>query len=341
VILPVSAIELTAVFLYHAGVVKMKKIFIPFLVLACASFSCQKKESSLFTVAVCQVNAAPTLNAVKQGFVDTLNSHGFRDGENIRLLIKNAKGDIPEMQRIAQQLIEDHVNMIVPLSTPSLQAVLHATNRIPIVFGSVANPYLAGAGISALDHLPHVTGVSSRGPIKESLEFIRELFPSARRIGTLWTPSEVNSEYYLSLAREAAGQLGMEIVSVQVANTSQVLLAAMVLINKKIDVIYQISDNTINASFEAVGQVAAENTIPLFGGFLLSTQYGACAALGWDFYDMGCRTAELAMRIKEGENPGSIPIEYMEEVKLHLNLEYAELHLNRAHRIIDSRDGGS
>ena len=239
------------------------------------------------------------------------------------MVYRNALGNIPEVQRIARELIEKNVDMMVALSTQSLQAALHATKNTPIVFSSVANPYLAGAGRTADDHLANVTGVSSRGPIKESLKFIKTILPDVKRIGTIWTPSELNSEYYLELAREAAAELGFEIVAVPIANKSEVLLSAQALINRKIDAIYQISDNTINASFEAIGKVAEEHGIPLFGGFLVSTELGACAALGWNFFDMGYKAGQMAINIMKGANPGNIPFQYMEDVLLHINLPAA------------------
>jgi putative ABC transport system substrate-binding protein len=168
-----------------------------------------------------------------------------------------------------------------------------------------------------------VTGVSSAGPIKQSLAFIKDIIPNARRIGTLWTPYEINSNYYLEVARDTAAELGLDIVAVPIANSSEVLLSSQVLINKKIDVIYQISDNTINDSFEALGLVAAENNIPLFGGFLSSTKLGACASMGWDFFDMGYRTGKIALQIKNGDKPSDIPFQHMDNVLLYINLDTA------------------
>ena len=48
------------------------------------------------------------------------------------------------------------------------------------------------------------------------------------------------------------------------------------------------------------------------------------AALGWDFVDMGYRAGKVAIRVKNGENPADIPIQYMSEVMLYLNLNAAE-----------------
>jgi putative ABC transport system substrate-binding protein len=302
----------------------MKKILFCLWVVSFCFLSCQKDSTSIYTIGIFQVNDAPTMNVTRDSFVQALKDHGLRDSENVRLIMKNAMGDIPEVQRLAQEFVTERVDMIVALSTPCFQAAMHATRDIPIVFSSVANPYLAGARTSDENRVPNVAGVSSRGPIKESLVFIREVMPNAVRIGTLWTPSELNSGYYLELARDSAKELGFEIITVPITNSSEVLLATQVLINKNIDAIYQISDNTINATFEAVGEVAAENGVPLFGGQPYSTRLGACAALGWDFSDMGYKAGQIAIRVINGEEPTNIPFLYMSEVKLNLNLEAAK-----------------
>jgi putative ABC transport system substrate-binding protein len=301
----------------------VKKIFALLILITLLFLNCKTGEEDLYTIGIFQVDSAPHLNSVRLGFLRALEEAGLKNGVNIRLIIRNGMGNIPEVQRIAQEFVSYRVDLVVPISTPCLQAALHASSEIPIVFSSVAAPFLAGAGHSADDHLPNVTGVSSRGPIKECLIFMKEVLPGVKRIGTLWTPSELNSKYYLDLTMERAAELGLDVVAVPVHNKAGVLIAAQVLMNKKIDAIYQISDNTINASFEAVSRVADENSIPLFGGAVYHTRGGACAAMGWDFADMGYKTGSIAIRIKNGESPADIPIQYMTDIKLYLNLNAA------------------
>lgn len=299
----------------------------PGIILAAAGalflFACRPAGPLLYTIGYLQLLDSPTNADVRSGFLRALEDAGLKDGVNIRLRMANGFGDIAAVQRLAQTLADEKVDMIVAVSTPGLQAALMATRTIPIVFTSVANPYLTRAGISPAEHQANVTGIASTAPIRQGLELIRETLPSARRVGTLWSPSERNSEYYLELARAAAADLGFEIVAVPVANPSEILLSAERLVTKKIDVLYPISDNVINASFETLGKVADENGIPLIGGFLLSTRSGASAAVGWDFDDMGYRSGKLAIRIKNGESPARIPFQAMSDVKVSLNVEAA------------------
>lgn len=295
-----------------------------FLPLGVLPSGCRVPEKRLYTFGVFQITDAPTLNEARKGFIQALQDSGLRDGVDIRLIERYAGGDTTEAQRIVQEFIEEKADMIVALSTQCLQAAIIAAPKIPVVFTSVANPYLLGVGRSAENHAGNITGVASTGPIKQTLGFIREALPGAKRIGTLWTPAELNSEYYLRLLQEGAADLGFEVIAQPVANSNEVLLSGQMLLNRKIDAIFPISDNTINAAFETLGRLAQENGVPLFGGFPLFARLGACAAMGWDFFEMGYRTGEIALRIKNGEDPGRIPIQTMSRVRLHLNLQAAE-----------------
>ncbi|MBN2408824.1 MAG: ABC transporter substrate-binding protein [Candidatus Aminicenantes bacterium] len=295
-----------------------------FLLLVALLPGCRAPEERLYTFGIFQITDAPTLNEARRGFIQALKDGGLGDGVDIRLMERTAGGDTTEAQQIAHQYVEEKTDMIVALSTQCLQAAIIAAPKVPVVFTSVANPYLLGVGRSAENHVRNITGVASTGPIKQILGFIREALPGAKRIGTLWTPAELNSEYYLRLLQEGAAELGFEVISQPVANSNEVLLSGQMLLNRKIDAIFPISDNTINAAFETLGRLAQENGVPLFGGFPLFARLGACAAMGWDFYEMGYRTGEIALRIKNGEDPGRIPIQTMSRVRLHLNLQAAE-----------------
>jgi len=285
---------------------------------------CRKAGQELYTFGIFQITDAPTLNEARKGVIQALMDNGLQDGVNVRLVIRNAMGDLVEARRIAREFVDRGTDVIIALSTQCLQAAMLAAPRVPVVFASVANPHLLGVGRSPENHSRNITGVASTAPIKQTLAFIRETQPGARRIGTIWTPAELNSEYYLQLLREGAEALGFEVVAVPVANSNEVLLAGQVLLNKRVDLLFPISDNTVNASFESLGRLAADNAVPLFGCFPLFTRLGACAAMGWDFFEMGYKAGQMAAYIMNGEEPGLIPIQTMSRVRLHLNLDAAK-----------------
>jgi len=319
--------------------------------------ACRKKERSVapaaapgpYVVGIFQSVDSPTANEVRRGILQAFADAGLRDGHEIVVTIRIANNDIAEVQRIARALVAERVDLIVPLSTQALQAAILTARSMPIVFGAVAVPYLVGAGKSAENHLGHVTGVVSTGPIRQTMALIREVLPKARRVGTLWTSSEVNSEYYLDLARAAAAELGFDLVAVPVTGPHEIQGALQRVLNEKIDVLFPMSDNTLNSSFDVIGRAAEENALPLFASFLRSAEFGACAALGFDFYDMGVKTGRLAVRVKNGESPARIPIQSMDEIKLYVNpvaaakqgVVFSEALLNRAARSVSAAFGPS
>jgi putative tryptophan/tyrosine transport system substrate-binding protein len=276
-----------------------------------------------YVVGIFQSVDSPTANEVRRGILQAFSDAGLRDGEGIVVRIRIANNDISEVQRIARELVAERVDLIMPLSTQALQAAILAGRGTPIVFGAVAVPYLVGAGTSAENHLGYVTGVASTGPVRQTMALIREVSPRARRVGSLWTSSEINSEFYMDLARESAAELGLEMVARPVTGPHEIPAAVQGLLNEKVDVLFPMSDNTINSSFDVIGRAADESGLPLVGSFLRSVEFGACAALGYDFFDMGVKTGRLAVRVMNGESPARIPIQSMDEVRLYINKDAA------------------
>lgn len=272
-----------------------------------------------YAIGIFQSVDSPTANEIRRGILQAFTDAGLRDGREILVSIRIANNDIAEVQRIAAELAAGRADMIIPLSTQALQAAILTARRKPIVFGAVAVPYLVGAGTSAENHLGHVTGVVSTGPVRETMALIREVLPKARRIGTIWTSSEINSEFYLDLARESAAELGFDLVAVPVTGPHEIPAAIQRVLNQRVDALFPMSDNTLNSSFDVIGRAAEENRTPLFASFLRSVEFGACAALGFDFYEMGLKTGRLAVRVKSGESPGRIPIQSLDDVRLYVN----------------------
>ncbi len=88
-----------------------------------------------------------------------------RSGRNLEFRYESAQGNPAIAAQIAQQLVGDPPDVIVPISTPSAQAVVGATKDIPVVFTAVTDPF--GAKLVASLERPggNVTGMSDLSPI--------------------------------------------------------------------------------------------------------------------------------------------------------------------------------
>ena len=99
-------------------------------------------------------------------------------------------------------------DLVIAFTTTALQAALRKIDRKPLLFALVLDPFAAGAGKSDTDHRANVTGVYLAFPYAEVARAIREVLPRARRVGTLFTPGELNSVIARATVRGCAQEAG-------------------------------------------------------------------------------------------------------------------------------------
>jgi putative tryptophan/tyrosine transport system substrate-binding protein len=269
-------------------------------------------------VAVTAIVEHPALDACRDGIRDELKAAGFEDGKNFKFAYESAQGNPATAVQVAQKFVGENPTVIVPISTPSAQAVISATSDIPVVFTAVTDPL--GAKLVANLEKPggNVTGMSDLSPIAKQLDLIREIVPAAKKIGVPFNPGEANAVTLVALLKEKAVPLGMEIVEAPAPKSADVQAAAQSLVGK-VDVIYVPTDNTIVSALEAVIGVGIDNKLPVFAGDTDSVKRGAIAAVGFDYYDVGRQTGKIVARILKGEKPGDIAVQGIEITQLFVN----------------------
>ncbi len=275
------------------------------------------------SVAVTAIVEHPALDAVRDGIRDELEANGYKAGENLEFVYESAQGNPATAAQIARKFIGDKPDVIVAIATPSAQAAVAATTEIPVVFSAVTDPL--GAKLIANAEKPggNVTGLSDMSPIAQHLDLIKEVTPSAKRIGVAYNPGEANAVSLVDLLKSEAPGKGMTIVTASAPKSSDVLAAARSLVGK-VDAIYVPTDNTIVTALESVIKVGIDNGIPVYSGDTDSVNRGTIAALGFNYYDIGRQTGKVVLRILKGENPGDIPVRTAAGTDLFVNPAAAE-----------------
>lgn len=284
------------------------------------------KTDKVFRIGVNQFVTHDALDASYQGFVDALAEAGYKDGENIVIDLNNAQGDPSNANTIATKLVNDNNDLILAIATPSAQAVANATKDIPILITAVTDPQ--GSGLVASNEAPggNVSGTSDLTPIKEQIELLIKLVPTAKKIAILYCSSESNSKIQADIAKDAAKSLGIEAFEATVSNSNEIQQVVQSLVGK-VDAIYAPTDNTIASGMPTVGMVANENKIPVICGEKGMVDKGGLATFGIDYYNLGKITGQQAVKIIEGKATISeMPIEYLpfEGFKLTVNEEVAD-----------------
>jgi ABC-type uncharacterized transport system substrate-binding protein len=219
--------------------------------------------------------------------------------------------------------VTDKADLIIAATTPALQAALRRARGTSIIFMVVANPVLAGAGKNDKEHLPNVTGAYIPAPHEEALALLKQFLPNARRLGTLFTPAEVNSEFYKSELERISAQQGFYLEAVGVSTSSEVSDAALALCSRDIDVFCQLSDNLTGASYTSIAEAAKRYKKPLVGFAAGQAEKGAFMTVSRDYYDGGVEAAKLVARVLRGENPASIPFTLVTKITHTYNVAVA------------------
>lgn len=231
----------------------------------------------------------------------------LREGVDYEVIVRNAQGDMPTLSSLVDAALGDHSDLILTLSTPTLQAAVQRVKTTPVVFSFSSNPLGAGAGTTYAQHVPNVTGVPTMAAYEDVLRLIRELMPGARRLGTLVVPAEVNSVYNVERVRALAGKYGFELISVAVNSSSEVSDAALALLAQSIDAVCQVPSNVTITGFASLALPAQRARIPVFGFLTADAEHGAVAVVALDYY-ASCREAGLlAARVLRGADPATIP----------------------------------
>lgn len=270
------------------------------------------------TVAVTAIVEHPALDATRDGIKEALEAAGYKDGENLRFLYESAQGNPATAAQIARKFAGERPDVVVPISTPSAQAVVSAIKDIPIVFTAVTDP--VGAKLLGDGGKPvgNVTGMSDLSPIGQHLDLVMEITPAARTLGVIYNPGEANSVTLVGLLKTEASSRGLTIREAAAPKSADVLAAAQSLVGK-VDAIYVPTDNTVVTALEAIVRVGAQNRLPVYAGDTDSVPRGAMAALGFNYKDVGLQTGRMVVRVLKGEKPSAIPLEGVETTELHLN----------------------
>ncbi len=259
-------------------------------------------------------------NGIKDGF------HEARliEGKDYVWNVRNAQGDMAVLSSLIDAAVTEGADMLMTMSTPTLQIAIKRGAGKPVVFTLVASAVAAGAGRTNEDHLPGVTGVVTTSAYDELISVLRETMPSARRLGTLFVPSETNSVYNMQQITEAANRAGMEIVSVPTNTSADVPDAALSLMSRPLDAVCQIAGNLTASAFPSIVQAARKAKLPIFGFQSSQAHGGACVVVARDYYDGGREAALMAARVMRGENPASMPFTPLRTTRLLINLKAAK-----------------
>ena len=271
------------------------------------------------TVSIITMNDTPQLLEVKEGLVSGLSRHGYVEGKNLKIDFKSAQGNFGTAQQIVRQFIGEHPDVIVTITTSTSQAAVAATKEIPIVFTTVTYP-VASKLVPTLKHPGgNATGVADLVPTERQLDIVKQLVPNLKVLGLVFDPSLDNARSTVESVKMLAPKMGFSTVELPAMGINNVPSAGQSLVGK-VDAIFVPNDTTVYGAFEALVKVAQDTKTPLFTAERRSVQRGAAATVGFDFVEMGKRTADMVDEVLKGRKPGDMDVVFMKDLPNSLGL---------------------
>jgi ABC-type uncharacterized transport system substrate-binding protein len=282
-----------------------------------------RRPSRAWKVGLAAYSESSVLEELLSGYKRGIKESGLVDGRDYTTTYRNAQGDIGTLNALFDELNGDDTDLVVSISTPALQAALRKIDRKPVVFAGVLDPIAAGAGKSDSDHRPDVTGVYLSFPYTAMARTAREVLPRARRVGTLFSPAEVNSVLARQRFEGSLKAEGLELVSLAVNGPTDVSDTALALCRSGIDVVCQISDNLSNATFPAIARACEIARTPLFTFSPSKVKSGAVLGVGSDFAENGREAALVVAEVIRGKDPSRIQFRPSTKIRRSVNLDNA------------------
>ena len=260
-----------------------------------------------------------TLAGVREGFAQA----GWTEGEDYSLRLYNAQSELGTLSQILDMMRQNPPDLLLTSGTPALQAALQRIQGIPMVFGNVAYPLVTGVGESFQRHRLDITGISVAPDFDGTVDLLLRLLPRLHRIGTLFSPGEINAVASIEEFQRTSQNAGIELITTPVNSSSDVADAVLALTAQGLDAIVQIVDNLTSGSMVAIIQAARTSHTPIFAFQADPVTKGAIAARARDYDQGGRDMTRLAMQVLGGVSPGDLPIELVSETLLLFNLDAA------------------
>jgi putative ABC transport system substrate-binding protein len=264
-----------------------------------------------------------------QAFRQGLRDLGYIDGKNIIIDYRYADGKTDQLPKLAAELVESKVDIIVTSGAPPvIRAAQQASRDIPIVMrGTVVNPVDAGFVQSLAKPGGNITGLTDLDTDlhPKRLELLTEVVSGLSRVAFLW--SQPQQEQAWTKVGAAAQAFGIRIQSVIVPSSSELagLERGLSLIRReRPDAMLIATTALFNEHRLRIVEFTIKNRLPAVSASTSFVDAGGLMTYGANSHDLSRRAAWYLDKILRGAKPAYLPVEQPTKFDLMCNLKTAK-----------------
>ena len=265
---------------------------------------------------------SPSIKAFREGLRDL----GYVEGQNIAIEYRYAEGVDERFPKLADELVQLKVNVIVANGTPATQAAKNATKTIPIVMEGVTDPVGTGLVASLAHPGGNVTGLSNLYSDLggKQLELLKEAFPKISRVAVLWDSANAGNAVWLAEMKVAAGPVRITLQPLDVHGPDDFERAFKAIKKEHADALTVLASAPANTNRARIVDFAAKSKLPAMYASYLFVDIGGLMSYGTIGADLWRRAATYVDKILKGAKPADLPVEQPTKFELIINLKAAK-----------------
>ena len=284
--------------------------------LAAAAMISGTAMAAEYKVGIIQFVDDASLNQIEQNIEKELTAKSEEGGDTYVFdgYVYNAQADATTLNQITTQLLDDGVDVIVPIATPAAQIVQAATedNQIPVVFSAVSDPVITGLVDSMEKPFTNITGTSDMLDTEAILDLMLAAQPDIKKVGLLYDKGQDSSTQPIADAKKYLEAKGIECVEKTGTTNDEISLGADALIAAGCEAVFTPTDNTVMTAELAIFEKFQDAKVPQYCGADSFALNGAFCGYGVNYEELGKATADMVVDILvNGADPATTPVQTM------------------------------
>ena len=245
---------------------------------------------------------------------------------SVEMIIRLADGDVSRLPALADDLVNNRVDVIVAAAPAAVQAASGATTSIPVIAIDLESDPVASGFVASLAHPGrNVTGVFLDFPefSAKCLQLLIETVPSLGGVGVLWDPT--TGSLQLKAVEEAAQGFGVTVQVFEAPRAADIAEAFYGVDRSRIQGFLLLSSPLFAGNAPFIADLASRKRMPTISLFPDIARAGGLLAYGPDLQDLFRQVGVIARKILQGAKVAELPVERPTRFQLVANLRSAKV----------------
>lgn len=254
-------------------------------------------------------------------FERALGALGYVDGKNIEIDWLDSDDRPERLPGMINEILQNHVSVIVATSTTALEALRKRTATVPIVFITSVDPVASGFAQSLARPGFNMTGMapSTENVAPRQLDLLRQAVPGATRIGVLLNPRNRQVAQARRRYEEAAAKLGVELIVIQAGTGESLSGTVGAARSRGAQALIIQADNIFFQHRATLVEALAAQKLPAIFSQRESVEAGGLMSYGPNETESYRRAASYVERLLKGARASELAIERPAKIELAVN----------------------